>query len=67
MTPFIQFCLSYSDVIHLEADAHHFWCGEVDKDLCPTCPNQPKGGATCNTFTSAELDYLISNHPELLV
>lgn len=66
MTPFVQFCLQYPDAIHLEADAHQFWCGDIDRELCSHCPNSAKP-FDCNAFTRAELDYLISNHPELLV
>ena len=66
MTPFVQFCLNYPDVIHLDRGANQFWCGDVEKDLCSICPNRPKSG-NCNTFTPAELVYLTSNHPELLV
>ena len=67
MTPFVQFCLNYPNVIHLEIAANHFWCGDIDADLCETCPNCHIGGITCNTFTTAELDYLTSNHPELFL
>lgn len=67
MTPFVQFCLNYPDAIHLANAYNHFWCGDIDDDLCSSCPNNRTPGNNCNTFTPSELSYLISNHPELLV
>ena len=66
MTPFVQFCLNYPDAIHPASTNGHFWCGELDSELCSHCPNKSKS-YNCSAFTSAELNYLISNHPELLV
>lgn len=68
MTPFVQFCLQYPNIIHLEQPKNQFWCGDVVDDLCSSCPND--GVVTyshCNTFTSPELDYITSNHPELFL
>ena len=67
MTPFLEFCLQYPDIIHLEQSKNQFWCGDINDDLCSSCPNDRTPGNACNTFLPHELDYLISNHPELLL
>lgn len=67
MTSFVQFCLQYPNIIHLEQPNHQFWCGDVRDALCLSCPNDRTPGNNCNTFTPSELDFLTSNHPELLL
>lgn len=67
MTPFLEFCLQYPSVIHLEQPSNQFWCGDVDAHLCYSCPNDGTPGTQCNTFLPQELDYLTSNHPELFI
>ena len=67
MTPFLTFCLQFPDAVHFEQDQHHFWCGDIDVDLCDTCPNKNVPDSSCNTFTIAELAYIQINHPELFV
>ena len=67
MTPFLAFCLQFPDTLHFEQDKHQFWCGDIDVDLCKVCPNKDKANPYCNTFTLAELAYIQTNHPELLV
>lgn len=67
MTPFLTFCLQFPDALHFEQDKQQFWCGDIDVDLCDTCPNRDIPGHSCNTFTPDELAYIQTNHPELLL
>lgn len=67
MTPFLTFCLQFPEALHFDSTRNHFWCGDIDVDLCKVCPNKDIPGHSCNTFTPAELAYVQTNLPELLV
>lgn len=67
MTPFLTFCLQFPDVLHFKQDQQQFWCGDIDDDLCEVCPNKDRANPSCNSLTPAELAYIQTNYPELLL